>query len=137
MRKLVAEKKMVPKEPIVVDDNNELVERIPIGNHKKTEKPWILFYQITNETSMKEHSWFYKPAAMNTWVPSSWDKFTTVDYAIRELNKMGRTYNNKNEPLNEHWKFAGREFKLVNKETNEEILLDITDKEVVKKDEKI
>lgn len=119
------------KQPVILTEENEILEHNPIHSKRKVDKTWILYARVVDMKILEANSWFTKSFSTE-WTKDSWNKFNTVELALRELNKIGRTYAREN-PFKHHWKFAGREFKLVNKESGEEILLDITDKEVILK----
>lgn len=120
----------VKKSQIVVTEENELLEPVGLPKKKKVDKPWILYFKIVDEKIMGTNSWFNKNLAPNIWLKDSWMKFVSIDNGLRELNKLGRSYNFKQNPMNLHWQFAGKEFKLINSETREEKLLEITESEV-------
>jgi hypothetical protein len=113
-------------------------ERPKTGNHKKTDKPWRLEHMFTDKAVIDEAKWFHEGKETGVWYRDHWEKFTTVEQGVRELNKQGRSaiLPGKKETIKNHWRFKGRELRLVNIETHQIIPLVITDQEIyVKQDQ--
>ncbi len=120
------------KQEVIIAPEPELDKFIP--KKKKIDKPWRLEIMITDEETMKRNAWFSNTKKINTWIRDDWEKWVTVKDALRDLNKIGRTYNtNKQEGIKNHWKFAGRVLRLVNIHDDTIIDLEVTDTEVCQK----
>lgn len=87
---------------------------------KRVAKPWRLEFKVVNGQEMNEYSWRKYTGPEKVWITDSWEKFISVEHALRELNKITRTYyGDQKRPIKFHWRFAGKELRLVNKETEE------------------
>lgn len=121
-------KKAATKEQTIKE---EIVEKIP-AKKKHIMKPWELEIMIIDEKELSAHSWFHNVKKVNTWNRDQWNKYLSIDQALKELNKLGRTYIK--ESLRDHWRFAGREMRLINTEDNSIVNLVIGDKEIYVRD---
>lgn len=106
----------------------------PVSKRKKVEKPWRVEYMIVDAHQFEKHSWFRRKVDLNVWVVDEWGKYLSAEHAVRELNKLGRSYFNDNR-ITEHWRFAGRKFRLVNTLTAAVINLEIGEREVYVKED--
>lgn len=100
---------------------------------KKVTKPWDLEYMIINEDLMNSHSFFLNKAKLGVWNKDSWfTKILSVKHGLEQMNKLARTTmiaGKNNLPIYLHWRFAGKKFRLVHKETGEIVPLLSNDKE--------
>lgn len=107
----------------------------PLPAKKRSLKPWRLDFKIVdpNHSALKEDSWLYmfqKGVKLNVWIRDPWEKFVSLEQAFRELNKSARSYNFKQKSFKDVWKYQGREFRLVNIDTEEIVPLTIGDIEI-------
>jgi len=109
---------------------------VPPGENvirKKVPKPWQLEAMMIDENVVKEHAFFYKEFKKDTWVKDSWfSNMLSVKHCIEQMNKLARTTmlaGKGKTAINEHWRFAGRKFRVVNTETKEIVSLLNTDTE--------
>jgi len=114
----------------------EEVPEEPVGEkiqNKKVEKPWDLEYMITDEAFLNQNSFFKNEKKLDVWLKDSWlNKMVSVENAIGQLNKAARSSlipGKTLTPINHHWRFAGKKFRLVNRDTEEVVDLLFTDTE--------
>lgn len=110
----------------------EIPEEAKPVSKKKVAKPWDLEYMIIDEKVANELSFFKSTAKVGEWIKDTWLKgYLTVDHSLQQLNKMGRSYSFTRDvtPINTHWRFAGKKFRLVNRDTGEIVPLSHNDRE--------
>lgn len=103
---------------------------------RKMNKPWCLEYFIEDESFMNTNSFYTNAKKVGEWTKDSWlDKLVSVDDALRQLNKIARGSQafGKIQPIRFNWRFAGKKFRLVNKDTKEIVYLELTDREIILK----
>lgn len=119
--------------PAKKKDKEVVMEEKPLSTTKKKRalKPWILEYMIIDESVLLKNSWFHNAKPLNVWIKDPWLKFLSLEHALKELNKIARTDAGiRQEPVNTHWRYAGKKFRLLNQDTDEIIDLTITEKEI-------
>lgn len=111
------------------DRKPEEVEKT--GNvKKKLAKPWRIEYMIMDEKLLDTYSWFRNTREIGVWLVDPWEKYLSLEHGLKEINKKARSGRFKEQPLKEHWHFAGRDFRLTNIETGQSIALVLGEREI-------
>lgn len=93
---------------------------------KPASKPWMREYMINEGEDLNQ--WGYKGKTYNTWYEEIWSKYMSVEHALQQMNKDTRNFPDKPD-----WRIKGKQFRLVNKNTDEYVYLEFTGKELVAK----
>lgn len=85
-------------------------------------KPWVLEHMITESADMTR--WGFKGKEKGVWYPENYSKYMSLEHALQQINKDSRNF-----PDTPDWRWRDREFRLVNKDTDEIVYLQFNGKE--------
>jgi hypothetical protein len=94
------------------------------GNKKKpSPKPWVREYQIIKGTDLNQ--WGFKGKEYDTWYPDYWYKYMSVEHALQQMNKDCRNFQDAPD-----WRIRGKEFRVINTDTDQIVYLQFNGKEM-------
>lgn len=105
----------------------EVPEEVVKSARKKVDRPWDLEYMIIDEKCMNDHSFYTNTVKVGEWKKYDWfSKGLSVKHVLEQMNKIGRTtrpWVRGTNSIENHWRFAGKKFRIVNRDTKEIVSL--------------
>lgn len=120
-------RKLTTLKPSTEYSEGNVLEALPPVIKKLNPKPWIMEFMIIDPEALKT-GMLPSSVKLNEWTRDNWESFTTPEQAVIRLTRRG---NSGSESLLLHWRFSGRQLRLVNTVTGEQMMLDITPKAIV------